>query len=111
MSPNRLRILALVCLCAVLAVPTLARSDDATPAPGVKQELLTWISDAEDKLGQLAQAMPESKYSWRPGKGVRSQGEVFLHVAAANYGVPSFWGIKPPDGFDFNSYEKQNVKK
>ena len=111
MSPNRLRNLALVCLCAVLAVPTLAWSDEATPAPGVKQELLTWISDAEDKLGQLAQAMPESKYSWRPGKGVRSQGEVFLHVAAANYGVPSFWGVKPPEGFDFNTYEKQNVKK
>ena len=108
---NRPRLLALACLCAVLAVPALAVSDEASPTPGVKQELLTWISDAEDKLGQLALAMPESKYPWRPGKGVRSQGEVFLHVAAANYGVPTFWGVKPPDGFDFANYEKQNVKK
>jgi len=112
MSSNRLRPLALACLCALLVLPAVAHSDDAAPAAtGVKAELLSWISDAEDKLVQLAQAMPESKYAWKPGKDVRSTGEVFLHVAAANYGIPSFWGVQPPAGFDFMSYEKQKVKK
>ena len=32
----------------------------------------------------LAKAVPEEKYSWRPGPGVRSVGEVFVHVATAN---------------------------
>jgi uncharacterized damage-inducible protein DinB len=112
MSSNRVRALALAGLCAMLAVASPARSDDAAAVPpGLKADLLHWISDAEDKLGQLAQAMPDGKYSWRPGKGVRSQGEVFLHVAAANYGVPTYWGVKPPEGFNFDTYEKQNVKK
>ena len=83
----------------------------AEGAPGVKGELLTWIQDAEGKLLQLAEAMPESKYEWRPDKGVRSVGEVFMHVAAANYGVPSFIGVKPPEGFDFGTYEKSLTKK
>ena len=86
--------------------------DGATPAPpGVKGEMLTWIKDAEDKLIQLAEAMPESKYGWSPDKGVRTVGEVFMHVAAANYGVPSFIGVQPPAGFKFDTYEHSLTKK
>src|SRR5260370_40622595 len=32
----------------------------------------------------LAKAVPEEKYAWRPGPGVRSVGEVFVHIASAN---------------------------
>jgi uncharacterized damage-inducible protein DinB len=87
--------------------------DEAAPAgaSGVKGEMLMWIGDARDKLIQLAEAMPESKYSWTPEKGVRTVGQVFLHVSAANYGVPSFIGIKPPAGFDFGTYEQSMTKK
>jgi uncharacterized damage-inducible protein DinB len=86
---------------------------DAAPAgaAGVKGEMLTWIQDAEDKLVQLAEAMPESKYGWSPDKGVRTVGEVFMHVAAANYGVPSFIGVAPPAGFKFDTYEHSLTKK
>lgn len=86
--------------------------DGATSAgAGVKGEMLTWIQDAEDKLVQLAEAMPESKYGWSPDKGVRTVGEVFMHVAAANYGVPSFIGVPPPAGFKFDTYEHSLTKK
>ena len=78
---------------------------------GVKGEMLGWIKDAEDKLTQLADATPEAKYAWRPGKDVRSTGEVFMHVAAANFGLPSFWGVAPPEGFKFDTYEKSLTKK
>ena len=85
---------------------------DETPVPaGVKGEVLQWIGDAEGKLIQLAEATPESKYAWRPGKGVRSTGDVFVHVAAANYGIPTFWGVPAPEGFDFATYEKSLTKK
>ena len=84
----------------------------ASPKPtGVKAEILASISDAESKLNQLAEAIPEEKYTWRPMEGVRSPAEVFMHVAAANYGIPSFWGVKPPEGFDFKTYEKSLSKK
>jgi uncharacterized damage-inducible protein DinB len=33
---------------------------------------------------QLAEAMPASKYSWRPGDGVRSVSEVYVHIALAH---------------------------
>jgi uncharacterized damage-inducible protein DinB len=78
---------------------------------GVKAEILMWIGDANDKLVQLAEAMPEAKYGWSPEKGVRTVGEVFMHVAAANYGVPSFIGVKPPEGFKFQTYEGSLTKK
>ena len=87
--------------------------DAAMPAgtAGVKGEILMWIQDAEDKLIQLAEAMPENKYGWSPAKGVRTVGEVFLHVSAANYGVPSFIGVPAPAGFDFATYEHSLTKK
>ncbi|HUK13978.1 MAG TPA: DinB family protein [Thermoanaerobaculaceae bacterium] len=95
---------------AAAALATAARA--ASPAPsGVKAEMLMFISDAESKLNQLAEAIPEDKYNWRPGEGVRSCAEVFMHVAGANYGIPSFWGVKPPEGFDFKTYEKSLTSK
>jgi uncharacterized damage-inducible protein DinB len=100
----------LVLLIALSATP--ARAHEPAPAsPGVKAEMTAWIVDAEDKLMQLAATTPEEKYAWRPSKDVRSTGEVFMHVVTANYGIPSFWGVKPPAGFDFMSHEKSLTKK
>jgi uncharacterized damage-inducible protein DinB len=93
-----------------LGASLAAAQPGAMPA-GVRGEMLMWIGDAEDKLGQLAEAMPEAKYSWRPGEGVRSAGEVFMHAAGANFGLPNFWGVKPPAGFDFWTYEKSLTRK
>jgi len=87
-----------------------AEAPDPVPA-GVRGETLTWLRDARGKIEELAAVTPEDKYAWRPGKGVRSTGEVFMHVAGANFGLPSFWGVKPPAGFDFQTYEKSLTKK
>jgi uncharacterized damage-inducible protein DinB len=112
-----LRIIAAAALLATAAAPALAHDGEHADAAaamgttGVKGDMLSWISDAEGKLIELAEATPEGKYSWSPGKGVRTTGEVFMHVAAANYGLPSFWGVAPPAGFDFNGYENSLTKK
>jgi uncharacterized damage-inducible protein DinB len=94
---------------ALLAVPHpgFAQAQGA----GVKDEMLHWIQDAESKLVELAQAVPEAKYAWSPDKGVRTVGEVFMHVAAANYGIPDFAGVPAPAGFDFGTYEHSLTKK
>jgi len=47
-------------------------------------DILLSFSDSEKKVMDLAQAVPEAKYAWRPGPGVRSFGEVFVHIASAN---------------------------
>jgi uncharacterized damage-inducible protein DinB len=56
---------------------------DVPPAPAAADILLSF-SDSEKKVMALAKAVPEEKYAWRPAPGVRSFGEVFVHIASAN---------------------------
>jgi uncharacterized damage-inducible protein DinB len=42
-------------------------------------------SNMQDKIMKAADAMPESKYSYRPTKDVRSFGEILTHVADISY--------------------------
>ncbi len=81
-------------LCALLACPMVARAADK--APGIRGEIQTSMNDAGDKIIDLAGAIPQAKYNWRPSKGVRSTAEVLLHVVQANYVIPMFMGAKPP---------------
>jgi uncharacterized damage-inducible protein DinB len=73
---------------------------------GVRGSILFQVDQAQEKLLALANAMPPEKYGWRPGEGVRSAGEVFNHVASANYFFPTLWGGKVPAGVDPQSLEK-----
>jgi uncharacterized damage-inducible protein DinB len=69
------------------------------PAAGSAQaEALINFDSAAGKILQLAEAVPAEKYSWRPGEGVRSFSEVFLHVAGGNFGIPRAFGTPRPDG-------------
>ncbi len=86
-----MRLMSLLLLLS-LAVPVMAD----TPAKGVRADILAWIEDAEKKLVGLAEAMPAEKYGWRPGEGVRSVGEVYMHAATANLGIPRMIGIDAP---------------
>jgi uncharacterized damage-inducible protein DinB len=74
---------------------------------GVRDSILFQIKQAEDKLVSLAEAMPADKYGWKPGAGVRSAGEVFNHVASANYFFPTLWGGKVPAGVNPQTLEKE----
>jgi uncharacterized damage-inducible protein DinB len=51
----------------------------------IHQELLMPYDHASDELQKLAEAMPAEKYSWRPSDGVRSVGEVYVHIGNANH--------------------------
>ena len=68
------------------------------------------IDAAKDKILALAEAIPENKYSWRPSDGVRSVSEVFVHVASANFFLPTFAGAKLPSGLSRDA-EKTVTKK
>ncbi len=47
-------------------------------------DLLLPFEGSQQKVIDLAKAVPEDKYTWRPGTGVRSFGEVFIHIASGN---------------------------
>jgi uncharacterized damage-inducible protein DinB len=96
------------------ALPALAQ------APGsITADLLSDVSQAEQKIVGLAKAIPADKYDWRPGDGVRSVGEVFLHVAADNYLMPAALGtpadpstgIKGDDYMTAAAFEKRKLDK
>ena len=92
--------------------PAASPATGEAPAPGSPRAMvLRQIGAAQEKLVALAEAMPADKYTWRPGAGVRSVGEVFMHVASANYFLPTFWGAKVPAGVDPRSLEKDGADK
>ena len=54
------------------------------------------VEIAHEKFTALADAMPEEEWDWRPMDGVRSVGDVFIHVAADNWFGPALMGIESP---------------
>lgn len=83
---------------ALLASPAAAqppaRPAQASAGTTLRQELIAQIEDAERKMIALAEVTPQEKYTWRPAAGVRSNSEVFMHVAMANYFVGGMTGVK-----------------
>lgn len=58
---------------------------DRASAVEVRKQYLLDLDTLQSKFLALAQAFPAEKYSWRPAPGVRSVGEVFMHVASEYY--------------------------
>jgi uncharacterized damage-inducible protein DinB len=83
----------------------------ATAPAGLRAIASRNIVAAQKKLVALAEATPPEKYTWRPAEGVRSVGEVYMHVASGNYFLPTFWGAKPAAGVDPRSLEKEGADK
>jgi uncharacterized damage-inducible protein DinB len=77
----------------------------AGPSSGSRAEFLEEIAFYEQRYTRLAEAMPAEKYNWRPGEGVRSVGEVYAHIVAANYGIARALGTAPPAGLDFKGIQ------
>ncbi|MDQ2710860.1 MAG: DinB family protein [Acidobacteriota bacterium] len=63
------------------------------------------------QLVALAEAIPAEKFAWRPAPGVRSTGEVFMHIALANFYLLSVTGPKMPVDLESNSMEKSVTAK
>ncbi len=83
---------------AALAACTLPVQRATAQEPtGIRAELITDLNQTEQKWVALAEAMSEDQYSWRPMEGVRSVGEVFMHIAAANVLFSQFVGYTPSE--------------
>ena len=77
---------------AALTLPASAQHHASTVTADLRED----IEQVEKKMLDLARAIPEDKYGWRPGAGVRSVGEVVMHVAADNYLIPAAAGTPAP---------------
>jgi uncharacterized damage-inducible protein DinB len=83
----------------------------AAPESGMRAEFLSDLKSQEDRFVSLAQAIPADKYTWRPAEGVRSISEVLLHVAAANFNLPTLFGVPAPAGFKAQGFDKSTTEK
>jgi hypothetical protein len=74
----------------IVALLVLANAALAQRQPA-RQSLDEWITNTEKHLIDLAEAMPEEKYSFAPTNGeftgVRTFAEQVKHLAANNYGM------------------------
>ena len=83
--------LALACF-ALLPANAQHTADSRKTAVAFQRDFLLPFGEAEGKVLDLAKAIPAEKYSWRPGPGVRSVGEVYMHIAGGNRLLVMFAG-------------------
>ena len=87
---EKMRRSLLLCFALLLATSVALRAQQkpapppASPTSGARMEFLDEVSFYEQRFIRLADAIPAEKYAWHPGEGVRSVGEVNMHVATAN---------------------------
>ncbi len=73
-------------LCAILLLTcSAAYAQTEDPLQGLFQGYDGELHHVTKQLVELAEAIPAEKYSWRPAEGVRSTGEVFMHIVTANH--------------------------
>jgi len=79
---------------------TQAQTDKPAPHRTTSQVLDIWVTNTENHLVPLADALPEDKYSFAPTngefKGVRTFGEQVKHLASFNYLAANFILGKTP---------------
>lgn len=81
----------LVALTGFVAAGSIAVAQAPT---GLRGDMLRQLDDAAGKITQLAEAIGQDKYGWRP-TGARSVSEVLMHVVGGNYYVLTFAGVQP----------------
>lgn len=81
--------------CGLALLPRTAAAQTVPPELG--QGWLPEFTLTSRQLLQLAEAMPAEKYGWRPGSGVRSVAEVYMHLALGNFFLLQQAGVPTPE--------------
>ena len=88
-----------------VAMPILAENHEAEP--GAYARNLAFVGG---RTVDLANAIPEESYAWRPMEGVRTVSEAIMHMASANYFLAAKIGMEVPEGIDMDTMEKVTAK-
>jgi len=81
--------------CVMAAVLILSSGQWASGQEAFRETCLRDTKRAAEKIVDLAHAIPESSYDWRPAEGVRSVAQALVHVAGENPGIISRTGPQP----------------
>jgi len=77
------------------ALALLAVAQQKIP-PGIGKGWIPEFDHAATQINALAEATPADKFSWRPGAGVRSVSEVYVHLAMSNFFLLAQTGVAMP---------------
>lgn len=117
MKALRLTLALLVMSLVTLASAQEKKASALSPQAGgdmagtVKGSFAKQSKFVEGQITSLLQAIPQDKMSWKPGEGVRSVSEAFLHAALGNYVTLSKITGKWPEGIDQKTFEKSSMDK
>ena len=111
-----------LCVSGVNAAPSADRSknpqqtessaDKTAQSYDMKAQSILDMQQLQKKYVELAQALPADKFNWRPEAGARSISELFLHVAGANYGIPTMMtGTAAAPGYKKDGFETSTTDK
>ena len=111
-----LRSATVLSLALAVSTPAIAADAGSPPGPGgFRGDFLTALGRVEQQTISLEQAMPQAKFNWRPGKGVRSVAEVYLHIAGGIYFLTGQLGRETPADvqalMQAKTWETQTTKK
>jgi uncharacterized damage-inducible protein DinB len=93
------------------AAPAQAQMAEHADTGSFMQDISSDLQTVRRKVEGLAHAIPAEMWSWRPGEGVRSIGDVFMHITADNYYILAAAGGVPPEwtGIDPDDYRSTSV--
>ncbi len=78
------RIQKLFCIAGLLAAATTSIAQQQRQLPSPSQGIARQFGYVNQKALDMAKDFPEDKYNYRPAEGVRSFGEVIVHIASGN---------------------------
>jgi len=93
------------------STPPAPPQDKTPPSYDMKAQAILDLQQMQQKFTSLAAAVPQQKYTWRPGDGARTFGELFLHTAAAGFNFPTMKGTPPAPDFIAKGFEKSTTDK
>src|SRR5258705_2866492 len=94
---RKLFLMAIVAALLTLSGAREVRAQVPDPLDALWQGYDGELRHVSRQLISLAESTPEDKFTWRPGPGVRSTSEVYMHIATANFYLLSVTGPKMPD--------------
>ena len=94
-----------------VAVAQQAATDSTAPSYDMKAQALLDLERVQKKFVDLAKAVPDGKFSWRPSEDTRSFAEVLMHVAGERYQILALMGATPPADFNGKTFEKSTSEK
>ena len=98
----KMRILYACAVVVLVAAPLAAQTPAAAPANPITTTVSGTLAVVKGYISKSAEQAPESLYAFKPTPDVRSLGQLFGHVANANFMICStIAGEKSPAGADF----------